>query len=156
MKKILALMITLLITMAGCMSDEEQFTEYTDEPTMVYNGWDNQSFQFWNVMPMSAGNMSSLNMNNTTGVMNITLELQAFFHEPLLWEQGHVNYALSQNNETLFEVELNNGREIFYINLTNITGNITVEILSSGSDNATNSEPGDFFIAKAKYEVYGE
>lgn len=128
------------------------------EPVMVYQGWDNHSHQFWNVAPMSVGNMSVISNNNTTSEMgfnfNITLELKAFFHEPLLWEQGYVNYTLSQGNETLFEVQLNHSQELFYINLTNITGNLTVEIQSTGSDDATTQEPGDFFIAQAKYEVY--
>ena len=160
MRKIVALMITLLITMAGCMSEEAKpiLEVAEDEPTMVYEGWDNHSYQFWNIAPMSVGNMSTLSNNNTTGEMgfnfNITLELKAFFHEPLLWEQGYVNYTLSQGNETLFEVELNHSQELFYINLSNITGNITVEIQSTGSDDGTTAEPGDFFIAQAKYEVY--
>ena len=156
MRKTIALMITLLITMAGCMSEEAEpiSEEVEKEPMMVYDGWDNHSYQFWNGVPMSVGNVSTLSMNNTTGNMNITLELKAFFHEPTLWEQGYVNYTLSQGNETLFEAEINHSAEVFYINLTNITGNVTVEIQSTGSDDVTTTEPGDFFIAQAKYEVY--
>ena len=160
MRKTIALMITLIITMAGCMGEEaEPISEEVEEvPMRVYDGWDNHSYQFWNLAPMSVGNVSTLSNNNTTSEMgfnfNITLELKAFFHEPLLWEQGYVNYTLSQGNETLFEVQLNHSQEWFYINLTNITGNLTVEIQSTGSDDATTQEPGDFFIAQAKYEVY--
>jgi len=160
MNKIMALMTVVLISMAGCMSaDNETMTEPEKvEPVMVYQGWDNHSHQFWNVAPMSVGNMSVISNNNTTSEMgfnfNITLELKAFFHEPLLWEQGYVNYTLSQDNETLFEAELNHSQEWFYINLTNITGNITVEIQSTGSDDATTAEPGDFFVAHARYEIY--
>jgi len=31
---------------------------------------------------------------------------------------------------------------------------LTVEIQSNGSDDKSTLEPGDFFIASAKYEVY--
>tara|TARA_X000001036_G_scaffold21398_1_gene17960 strand:+ start:21 stop:509 length:489 start_codon:yes stop_codon:yes gene_type:complete len=160
MNKIMALMTVVLISMAGCMSaDNETMTEPEKvEPVMVYQGGDNHSYQFWNLAPMSVGNMSNLSNNNTTSEMgfnfNITLEVKAYFHEPLLWEQGYVNYTLSQGNETFFEVQLNHSQEWFYINLTNITGNITVEIQSTGSDDATTQEPGDFFIIRAEYKVY--
>ena len=160
MSKTMALMITLLITMAGCMGDDNTTISepIDDAPVMMYQGWDNHSYQFWNLAPMSVGNMSTLSNNNTTSEMgfnfNITLEVKAYFHEPLLWEQGYVNYTLSQGNETFFEVQLNHSQEWFYINLTNITGNITVEIQSTGSDDATTQEPGDFFIIGAEYKVY--
>ena len=121
MNKIMALMTVVLISMAGCMSaDNETMTEPEKvEPVMVYQGWDNHSYQFWNLAPMSVGNMSNLSNNNTTSEMgfnfNITLEVKAYFHEPLLWEQGYVNYTLSQGNETFFEVQLNHSQEWFYI-----------------------------------------
>lgn len=152
-------MTVMLISMAGCMSaDGETMVEPENvEPVMVYQGWDNHSYQFWNVQPMSVGNVSTMGSNTTGNMsfdMNITLELSAYFHEPLLWEQGFVNYTLTQENETFFEVQLNFSQEIYYINLTNLTGNLTVEIQSNGSDDVTTEEPGDFFIAKAEYEIH--
>ena len=87
------------------------------------------------------------------GTLNMTLELSGFFHEPLLWEQGMVNYSLIYNNETVFSVEINKSIENFNFTLTNFTGNITIQINSSGSDDPTDNNPGDFYIAKTRFEI---
>ena len=100
---------------------------------------------------MSMGNQSIVSFNGT-GELNFTLELTAQFHEPLLWERGFVNYSLFYENETVFSVQINNLlREDYTHHITNMSGNITIQIESSGSDNPTDEKPGDYFVAKAYF-----
>ena len=160
MKKLMVIALALLLSMAGCLeSDSETKKAEVGEIVLVQEGWDNHSYQYWNAAPMSVGNISMMSLeNHTIGCdVNITLELSAYFHEPLLWEQGYVNYTLTYDNETIFTTVLNYSMEVYQINLTNVSGgNITVEIQSNGSDDITSPEPGDFFIALAEFEVYDE
>lgn len=151
MKEIfLIVMITLF---SGCLaSDEVSIIEEPYTPEVREEVYVNHSYQFENVNPMGMGNSSTI-MFEENGTLNMTLELSGFFHEPLLWEQGMVNYSLIYNNETVFSVEINKSIENFNFTLTNFTGNITIQINSSGSDDPTDNNPGDFYIAKTKFEI---
>ncbi len=151
MKEIfLIVMITLF---SGCLaSDEVSVIEEPYTPEVREEVYVNHSHQFENVNPMGMGNSSTI-MFEENGTLNMTLELSGFFHEPLLWEQGMVNYSLIYNNETVFSVEINKSIENFNFTLTNFTGNITIQINSSGSDDPTDSNPGDFYIAKTRFEI---
>lgn len=151
MKEIfLIVMITLF---SGCLaSDEVSVIEEPYTPGVREEVYVNHSHQFENVNPMGMGNSSTI-MFEENGTLNMTLELSGFFHEPLLWEQGMVNYSLIYNNETVFSVEINKSIENFNFTLTNFTGNITIQINSSGSDDPTDNNPGDFYIAKTRFEI---
>ena len=152
--KITAYLLITLLIFAGCLSETpSREIEEIIEPEQVFESWDNHSHQFWNVVPMSVGNSSSL---NTSGghFVNITLEFSAYFHEPVLWEQGYVNYTLTHNNDTVFTTTLTHTQETYSINVTNLTTNLTVTIQSTGSDDQTTPEPGDFFIVKVNYRVF--
>ena len=102
--------------------------------------------------PMGMGNDSQIVLNGS-GQLNFTLELTAFFHEPLFWEQGAVNYSLIHENETIWSVELNQSIENYNFTMENMSGNITVQIQSNGSDDQTDNKPGDFYIAKAVFTL---
>jgi hypothetical protein len=152
--KIITYLLITLLVLAGCLSEtHSREIEEIIEPEQVFESWDNHSHQFWNVVPMSVGNSSSLNTSGGDFV-NITLELSAYFHEPVLWEQGYVNYTLTHNNDTVFTTILTHSQETYYVNLTNLTHNLTVTIQSTGSDDQTTPEPGDFFIATVNYRVF--
>jgi hypothetical protein len=152
MNRALTILLCICLTLAGCVGDAES-PQMEPEPELVMEGTDNQSLQYWNAAPMSMGNISVISFNNS-GYVNLTLELSAFFHDPILWERGFVNYSLMYNNETVFSVTQQKNQTLYYVNLTNISGNITIDIRSSGSDDKANAEPGDFFIAKTKYRMY--
>ena len=150
MKKLFALLIPILL-LSGCLSSGEPTEEETYTPLIREAAYENHSFQFWNVNPMSMGNTSVVSFNGT-GELNFTLELTAQFHESLVWEQGYVNYSLIYENETVFSVQISDLlREDYTHHITNMSGNITIEIESSGSDNPTDEKPGDYFIAKAHF-----
>ena len=101
---------------------------------------------------MSVANNSIIEFNGS-GDLYFTLELTAAFHDPLLWERGDVNYTLMYENETVWSVQDNASITDYTFNMTNVTGNITVQIRASGSDNPTDMNPGDFFIAKARFDL---
>jgi hypothetical protein len=152
--KLNTLILSTLLILSGCLSESSNAKiEETLEIEQIFEGWDNHSHQFWNIAPMSVGNSSSLNTSSGDFV-NLTLELSAYFHEPLLWEQGYVNYTLTHNNDTLFTTTLTHSKETYQINVTNLTTNLTVTIQSTGSDDASTAAPGDFFIASVHYRVF--
>ena len=148
--KLFALLMPLIL-LSGCMgaADEPEPIEY--QPQIVQEVFENTSHQYWNTAPMGMGNSSYIELNGS-GNLNFTLDLSAMFHEPLLWEQGSVNYSLVYENETVFSVELVDAmEEMYYLNMTNVSGNLTIQIQSAGSDNPTDDKPGDYYIAKAYF-----
>jgi len=152
MKQIIVFILPLLL-MSGCMSSAEPMeSEEPYEPQVVQEVYDNHYHQFWNVNPMSIANNSIIEFNGS-GDLYFTLELTAAFHDPLLWERGDVNYTLIYDNETVWSVQDNASITDYTFNMTNVTGNISVQIRASGSDNPTDMNPGDFFIAKARFDL---
>ena len=151
MKKVVALLIPLIL-LSGCLSTAEKTTPPEPEPPLIREtAYDNHSYQFWNINPMSVGNASIVSFNGT-GELNFTLDLTVQFHEPLLWDRGFVNYSLIHDNKTIFSVYLQEGLNMkYHKTISNATGNFTIEIHSSGSDNQTDDKPGDYFVAQAYF-----
>ena len=150
MRKVVALLIPLIL-LSGCLSSGEPTEEETYTPQIRETVYDNHSYQFWNINPMSVGNASIVSFNGT-GELNFTLDLTAQFHEPLLWERGYVNYSLIHDNKTIFSVYLQEGWKMkYHKTISNATGNFTIEIHASGSDNLTDNKPGDYYIAQAYF-----
>lgn len=148
------ILMIMIILLAGCMgsTSTETKTETVDEKVVVDEQWQNDSHQFWNVNPISIANTTII-MFNQTGDVSITLNLTAFFHEPLAWEQGFVNYTITYQNESWSVVE-NKSETNHTYNISNVSGNLTIEIRSNGSDSPLDSYPGDFFIAKTYIEMW--
>ncbi len=148
MRKVLALLIPILL-LSGCIGAADKPEEIPYEPQIVQEIYDNRSHQYWNVGPMGMGNSTMVELNGS-GNLDFTLELSAMFHEPPLWEQGYVNYSIIYNNETVFSVQLVNGMgEMYHHSMTNVSGNLTLQIQSTGSDNQTDDKPGDYYVANA-------
>ena len=152
MRRVFAFIIPLLL-LSGCLSSAEPTSESVEPKVIVESYYENNSHQYWNVNPMGMGNITEITLHGS-GDLHFTLQLTGFFHEPALWEQGYVNYSVIQGNETLFSVEVNHTLEEDY-NATwlNMSGNITIEIQSTGSDNPTDDKPGDYYVAKAVFEL---
>ncbi len=87
--KAVAVLMMIMMCLAGCVSESEPLPKKDAPEPIVTEGWDNQSHQFWNVQPMSVENLSEMTFNNT-GFVNVTIQISAFFREPLSWEQGYV------------------------------------------------------------------
>ena len=148
MRSIIVFIIPILL-MSGCLTSPVQTDEIIIHSEEIS---DNQSYQFWNVNPMGMGNNSVITFNNT-GQLFFTLELTAFFHEPAQWGQGYVNYSLIYNNETVWSFQSNKSITTHTFNMTNVTGNMVIQIQANGSDNQTDNKPGDLYIAKAEFEL---
>ena len=139
--------------MSGCLSSAESAPEEEIyEPQVVQTTYDNHSYQYWNINPMGQGNISEIPLNGS-GELMFSLDLTGFFHESLLWERGYVNYTVYQENKTLFSVQIVQAKENYSFVWENMSGNLTVEIQSTGSDNETDDKPGDFYIAKAEFRL---
>ena len=138
--------------LSGCLSTSAEIVLEPYEPELVQSVNDNQSHQYWNEWPLGMGNISEITLNGS-GELTFTLELTGFFHESVLWERGYVNYTVSQGNETLFSVQINQTIETYSFVRENMSGNITVEIQSTGSDDPNDQNPGDFYIARATFEL---
>ena len=149
--EVLALVLPLLFV--GCLSTTAEVTIEPYEPQIVQTEYSNNSHQYWNINPMGMGNITEIALNGS-GDVHFSLELTGFFHEPDLWERGYVNYTVSQGDETLFSVQVNFTLEEKY-NATwlNMSGNITIEIQSTGSDNPTDDKPGDYYIASSRFAL---
>lgn len=148
--EMLALLLPLLF--AGCLSTSSETVIEPYEPEIVQTTNDNHSYQYWNIQPMGHGNISEIPLNGS-GELTFTLDLTGFFHESVLWERGYVNYTVSQGNETLFSVQIVQSEENYSAVWENVSGNLTVEIQSTGSDDQTDNKPGDFYIAKAVFTL---
>lgn len=152
-QKIFALLIPLLLLTSGCLSSEAEVSEEPIyEPQVVQTTYDNHSYQYWNVNPMGQGNISEIPLNGS-GDLLFSLDLTGFFHETSLWERGYVNYTVSQGNETLFSVQVNQSMESYSFVKENMSGDILIEIQSTGSDDSNDKNPGDFYVAKAVLEL---
>jgi len=151
-QRVFALIIPLLLVVSGCLSSAEVSEEPIYEPQVVQTVYDNHSYQYWNVNPMGHGNISEIPLNGS-GDLLFSLDLSGFFHESLLWERGYVNYSVYQENKTLFSVQINQSIENYSFIWENVSGNITVEIQSTGSDDPSDNNPGDFYVAKARFEL---
>ena len=152
MRKVFAFIIPILL-LSGCLSSAEPTSESVEPKVIVESYYENNSHQYWNVNPMGMGNITEIVLNGS-GDLHFSLELTGFFHEPDLWEQGYVNYTVSQGNETLFSVQVNHTLQEEYNAIwLNMTGNITIEIQSTGSDNPTDDKPGDYYVSNAEIHL---
>ena len=132
MRKVFALLIPFLL-FSGCLSTGEKTSQEPHTPQIVEQKWENNSYQFWNLAPMSMGNRTVVSFNET-GDVSITIEIEGAFHSPLLWERGYVNYTLINENETIFSHQLNEGSahfEVFIANASNIVAAAKFQIPGS-------------------------
>ena len=138
--------------LSGCLSTSAEIVLEPYEPELVQSVNDNHSYQYWNEWPLGMGNISEIPLNGS-GDLTFSLELTGFFHETSLWERGYVNYTLYNENKTLFSAEIVSSMENYFVVLENVSGNLTVEIQSTGSDDSNDDKPGDFYIARAIFEL---
>jgi hypothetical protein len=146
-----AVLLIITILLSGCLSTADTTADKPYIPQIVEQNWENNSYQFWNIAPMSMGNQTTVSFNQT-GNVTVTVHLEVFFHDPILWAQGYLNYSLINENETVFTHELSDDKAFFEISIANVS-NLTIQIMASGSDNATDGQPGDWFIGQTYAEM---
>ncbi len=78
----------------------------------------------------------------------VMLEQHFDNHSHQFWNT-HPHRALA-NNSVAYTTH---PQEIHYMNMSNITGSLTVQVQASGSDNQADEEPGDYFVAIATFDL---
>ena len=126
------------------------------EPTMESHTENNStSHQFNNVLGSGHTNNDTINMTHT-GNLSFWINVSAFFHEPLLGEQGYVRIVLMDNNTEVF----NNvtSTSIKWANMSNLTQkNLTVITQAVGSDGTITGESvADWYVVDITAHVVWE
>jgi len=107
MKGIKTILLVVLLMLGGCLSNPQKNnfeSGYSCEGETIQEEYDNHSYQFWNTNPMSIGNNSVVEFNNSSEI-NLTLKLSAFFHNNTMMDRGYVNYTITHNNTTLMSIQ---------------------------------------------------
>ena len=152
MKGIKTILLVVLLMLGGCLSNPQKNNFENEDGCVsatIQEEYDNHSYQFWNTNPMSIGNNSVVEFNNS-GEINLTLKLSAFFHNNTMMNGGYVNYTITHNNTTLMSIQSVQGQETHHYKFLNITEPLEIQVHSSGTDNQSDSAPGDFYIAQAQ------
>ncbi len=149
MNQLKTIPLIAMLMLAGCLATADTNTskkvvEY--EPVMYYN---NSSYQFDNLAPMSYGESFNLTLNETT---TLYVELYTRFHDPLVWEKGMFNLSLVHDNYT-WSFETNDTTIQEFNHTFNQSGNFTVHVRASGSDDPADEIPGDAYIAYLRFET---
>jgi len=149
MKPAVFIVLILLTSAAGCLGSPDEL-EPADIKYENNSLEDYTAYQFEGVAPMGMGNESIINLNATNASVMMNMTIQSYFHEPLIWDQGFVNISiLNDDNDVLWENQSNGGNsEVSLVISDNYTfnGNLTLRVLSEGSDDETDDKPGDYYI----------
>jgi hypothetical protein len=80
--------------------------------------------------------------------------MSAGFHVPLLWDQGSVNVSILDENETvLWTNKTSEGQSNYTLVVSDnysYNGNLTLQIMADGSDNATDEQVADWYVVRFK------
>jgi hypothetical protein len=160
MNKYLTLMMTLLLISlgSGCIGDDKPLSEPLKDVIQITEHNHTDSYQFTNYAPMGIGNSTDITLNGTNMSVWININISAGFHVPLLWEQGSVNVSILDENETVLWTNKTSGGQSNYTLVVSdnysYNGNLTLRILSDGSDNATDGEVADWYVVR--YEIWSQ
>ncbi len=136
------------IMLSGCLGLEDK-----GEEEMSCTAGDIYAFEWldsfqWNAAPMSYGNATVWELNNTTlDTLDVNFSVMAYFSEPVgPLEQGYMNVSLTQNDTVLWQNETTN--ETYWdVNIpVNLTEELWIEIQASGKDTHPESDMGDYFV----------
>ena len=149
MNKAIFIALLMLSSLGGCLGGDDTAEEVEIElGRLQMNAY--HSHQFNNYAPMGTGNHSTMELNTTNASVILNITLDAWFHEPPLWSKGFANVTILDDNETvIWEQETDGGMTNYSIIISDnytFTGNLTIRILSEGSDNATDDDVADWYI----------
>lgn len=150
-----AILMTLLFTtlsISGCLGGEDPLpaVEVSEPLTAEYNHTD--AYQFNNYAPMGMGNTTEIALNATNMSVWVEINMSAGFHVPLLWDQGSVNVSILDENETVLwtnkSSEGQNNYTLVVSDNYSYNGNLTLQIMADGSDNATDGQVADWYVVR--------
>ena len=138
--------LMLLSALAGCL-DNDDIIEMKCEDG-IKTGYEWYDSHQWNGAPMSYGNSTVWELNNTSdGVLNLEIDLTTYFSEAnVLIEKGYFNLSIYENDTLLWTNQTN--EDILWNVSLNISVNHTIilEIQATGKDTHPESEMGDYFV----------
>jgi len=152
MNQLRTIPIILMMMLAGCLATADGNTSQTvEEPTYNWH-YNNSSYQFNNAAPMSYGESFNITLNESTVLY---IDLYTRFHDSLVWDKGMFNLSLVHDNYT-WSYETNDTLIQEFNHTFNQSGNFTVHVRASGSDDLTDNIPGDAYIAELRFKTWGE
>ena len=146
--KALFLALIMLTSVGGCLGDDtvkEVEIEYGRNQMSDYS-----SHQFTNYAPMSMGNQSVLELNTTNSSLILNITLDSYFHQPIFWGKGFANVSVLDDSENvIWQNETSGGKTNYSVIISDnytFSGNLTIRVLSEGSDNATDDNVADWYV----------
>lgn len=152
-----AILMTLLfatLSISGCLGgeDSEPLPLIEVIETAEYNH--TETYQFNNYAPMGMGNTTEIVLNATNMSVTVEINMSAGFHVPLLWDQGSVNVSILDENETvLWTNKTSQGQSNYTLVVSDnysYNGNLTLQMMADGSDNATDDQVADWYVVRFK------
>jgi hypothetical protein len=145
MKSPTAIVCVILLLLAGSVGTYLMMTKdaasVADAGPAMDNHTENYTtaYQFANMMGSGHGTNDTINMTHA-GNMTVWINVTAYFHEPLVGEQGYVRVILMDNNTEIFNNQTSDEAE--WYNVSNLTQkNLTVLVQSVGSDGTLTGAP---------------
>ena len=139
-------LILMVLLLSGCLEKSDSLNEVCDgnEPY----GYEWRDYHQWNTMPMSYGNSTIWQLNNSsTNILKVNLSVEVYFSEPvLLLEQGYFNLSIYENDTLLWTNQTNDDIELSFNVGVTLNETIRLEIRSQGKDTHPESDYGDYFV----------
>lgn len=113
--------------------------------TYQYTGYYNDSYQYNGIMGMGHSTNETINMTHM-GSLNVTMDIVAHFHDPLIGEQGYFNISLWDNDTLLYTNQTT--ENVVWNYFGSLAGtNLTIVVQSVGSDGTLTGSPvADYYI----------
>jgi len=135
MEKLIVFIIPFLL-FSGCISSAENI-ELNEEVPIKHHSY-LHSYQFWNELPAGVGQSTTINYN---GSIEIFLNVTIFTHE-----EYPTTLIISSAEETHYYENFTTGRYLIHHVIDTQLDNLTVETLSYGHHNMSETPIGDYFI----------
>ncbi|MBP04069.1 MAG: hypothetical protein CMA72_04715 [Euryarchaeota archaeon] len=147
--KLWSAVIIPMLLLSGCLGSSAEPTP-TVEPEMdtFEMIW---GHQFNGSYPTSIANLTDFKLNETS---NIKFDTWSRFHEPTDGERGYGNISLyGPDNYTWYWNTQESKRVVLEVDLTQ-SGNYTLRIHTSGSNNDTENYPGDAMVVVTEVSTW--
>lgn len=154
---ILCICLLLLVGSVGIyMMNQETAPVVENGPVMEsYTTNYTSSYQFTNMMGSGHATNDTVNMSHA-GNLSVWINVTAYFHEPVVGEQGSVRVILMDNNTEIF----NNitSTDVEWANASNLSQkNLSVIIQAVGSDGTITGESvADWYVIEITAHVVWE
>ncbi len=142
----LIITLMLLSALAGCLEKDGIAEIQCDDG--IKTGYEWYDSHQWNGAPMSYGNTTVWELNNTSdGGLDITIDLITYFSEDnLVLGQGYFNLSIFEN-DTLLWTNQTTENTVWNVSLNvSLNHTIVLEIQATGKDTHPESDMGDYFI----------